>query len=590
MQIPHYSSESDSVDTDSTKQSRQRLTKSWKWISTFKSTLEADNFVKNEETWSKFYKNNNEEGIKQYYRCNKTKYRGKQCSASMFLLYESTCSTIKMFKNEQEHDHEKTNNLCTIGINDITKEIIKSCFEDRRKPKYIMEYLATKKISLPSMSQLKNYLTLLRKQKFGSPQISIGELERFLLENSTIPDIEDVPFIVAYEINDVDEIDFRFFISTKRLLTHVASSKIIHADATYKLTWQGFPILIVGTTDRDRKFHHFGIVVTTNEKTQDFAFMFKTLKDWVKKDGADLQPELLIADASQAIRNGFHRVFGTQSISIMCWAHMRKNVTKKVEKYCHKNLVPEIFTDLDQLQLSNSEHIFLKASNLFIDKWSHQDAFIKYFKEEWLEKNQNWYEGAAKSAPSTNNALEASNRVIKDEHTLRERIPLNQFKILAMEMIQKWSLAYAYKLKAISKCPTITLETWIAAYNWVKENKNGTCQEDEMFTYYKVPSGKNASLSNILDTEEWLTFEDFKMNAFSNWTIQLPKNCVEENWIYYGTCNCPKFMKKMQCKHLVGMAIRLKYVKPPIEAKSTTIGLKKKRGRPKKIGKAYIFD
>lgn len=39
----------------------------------------------------------------------------------------------------------------------------------------------------------------------------------------------------------------------------------------------------------------------------------------------------------------------------------------------------------------------------------------------------NWYEGAAIYTPSTKNALESHNAVIKRSITMRKRLPLNQF-------------------------------------------------------------------------------------------------------------------------------------------------------------------
>lgn len=42
-------------------------------------------------------------------------------------------------------------------------------------------------------------------------------------------------------------------------------------------------------------------------------------------------------------------------------------------------------------------------------------------------KNLNWYEGAKQLTPSTNNSLEATNRVIKDQFTLRERLSIREF-------------------------------------------------------------------------------------------------------------------------------------------------------------------
>ena len=44
------------------------------------------------------------------------------------------------------------------------------------------------------------------------------------------------------------------------------------------------------------------------------------------------------------------------------------------------------------------------------------------------------------------------------------------------------------------------------------------------------------------------------------------------------------------CKHIIGLAIRLKSAKPPPAAKDVPIGEKRKRGRPKQAKKALIID
>jgi hypothetical protein len=107
------------------------------------------------------------------------------------------------------------------------------------------------------------------------------------------------------------------------LLTLARNVKHIHADATYKLVWQGFPVLVVGTTDRNRQFHCFGIAVCANERTEDFEFLFSSLKKGVNKTlDEDISPQILICDASESIHNGFKKTFGESSTVIMCWAHM----------------------------------------------------------------------------------------------------------------------------------------------------------------------------------------------------------------------------------------------------------------------------
>ena len=44
------------------------------------------------------------------------------------------------------------------------------------------------------------------------------------------------------------------------------------------------------------------------------------------------------------------------------------------------------------------------------------------------------------------------------------------------------------------------------------------------------------------------------------------------------------------CKHVIGLAIRLKLAKPPAAAKDVPIGQKRRRGRPSKDTKALIVD
>ncbi|CAF4446237.1 unnamed protein product, partial [Rotaria socialis] len=103
----------------------------------------------------------------------------------------------------------------------------------------------------------------------------------------------------------------------------------------------------------------------------------------------------------------------------------------------------DLVNDVESLQLAQDERIFIKASNLFVKKWSKKEPnFIEYFQNEWLTTHNAWYEGVGHFTPSTNNALEATNNVIKKENTLRERLPLSRFKVLAFEIVEKWSKCY----------------------------------------------------------------------------------------------------------------------------------------------------
>ncbi|CAF4998062.1 unnamed protein product [Rotaria sp. Silwood1] len=57
-----------------------------------------------------------------------------------------------------------------------------------------------------------------------------------------------------------------------------------------------------------------------------------------------------------------------------------------------------------------------------------------------------------------------------------------------------------------------------------------------------------------------------------------------------GVYNCPAFFKKFICKHVVCMAFRLNYCKPPPTAKNVKIREKRRRGRPTKSKKALLIQ
>lgn len=97
------------------------------------------------------------------------------------------------------------------------------------------------------------------------------QLCEFLESKATIPNDPDQAFVLQYETcnmyeqddnnehdDDNDENWFRFFISTKRLLENAIKSDFLQADRTYKIFYYGYPLLVVGTSDKSKKFHLIG--------------------------------------------------------------------------------------------------------------------------------------------------------------------------------------------------------------------------------------------------------------------------------------------------------------------------------------------
>jgi len=558
-----------------------------------------------ENQWSYHYTNTTAAGKKKFFRCNKVKARGKQCDAGIYLLFNSTNDKVVLFRATSDHTHDSTQEKPSRIPNEV-KTVIQELYELKLKPKAIIEVLHERGITPPNISQLNNFLRTIKNTKLDPTSISLGEIEQWCLESSqSIPESIDTPFAASYQIiydddnenddvdgDDVNENKFRFFITTKRLLQIASRSKRIHADATYKLLWQGFPVLIVGTTDLDRHFHAFGMSVCSNETTHDFRFLFRGLQEGIQKlNLEEINPEFLIADGADAIRNAFRDVFGEKPM-IMCWAHMRRKVMKKIESMVNKSEQEDLINDIESLQLAQNERIFLKASNLFVKKWvKRQPSFIEYFQNEWLTTHNEWYEGVGHFTPSTNNGLEATNNVIKKENTLRERLPLSRFKVLAFEIVEKWSKCYERGLKQYNYKQTISLELWTSGYQWVKSNKSILSNECDNFVQYYIPAGDGTEITNVdidvMKKMKWYSFDQYKNKAFNIWCVTLPTDKLK--WLD-GVCNCPAFFKKFMCKHVVGMTIQLNYCKPPPAAKNVPNGENRRCGRPSKSKKALLVQ
>lgn len=225
--------------------------------------------------------------------------------------------------------------------------------------------------------------------------------------------------------------------------------------------------------------------------------------------------------------------------------------------------------DLDKLQLACSASAFDSASKLFTEKWENvSKEFVQYFNDEWLVKNLNWYEGFAKHTLSTNNALEATNRVIKDEQTFRERLDLSHFRVVLFDMIRQWSLEYENNLNAVNfNKPDIHLKWWTAGYQWARSDIRSTSTGRGHYITYTIHSDNTEN--SIENSKDWTSFSDYKTSLNTAHTTF--KNPVTaENW-QNGSCDCGNFFKNYVCEHLIGIALRLKYVFAPVEAKNVPI-------------------
>jgi hypothetical protein len=208
------------------------------------------------------------EGVKDFYKC-KASY---ECKRKMYILYHDTDQKVSVWVDNNEHMHESTKK--SIGINDITKKQIDILYkssvntasrikialrerEEEFKPKKfdndpsVPNELYVPGLIVPSILQINNYLSNnLKVRENGKSNFSYGDLVEWIAKNDKIPDSIHEPFVIAHQIEINDKIPkastIKLSISTKYLLSLAKKTNHICTDATYKLIWHGFPVLLTG--------------------------------------------------------------------------------------------------------------------------------------------------------------------------------------------------------------------------------------------------------------------------------------------------------------------------------------------------------
>ena len=382
-----------------------------------------------------------------------------------------------------------------------------------------------------------------------------------------------------------------------RNATHICT------DPTYKLVWQGYPVFMIGTTDRGCHYHPFGLAVCTEERKDDFNFVFSALK----RLRPSFTPGIVLADAAEAITNGFAEVYGPPTKRIICWVHVQRNIKKRLTKLGLSKQIPKIDADFQLVQQSMNPRVFSVAANLFVEKWQGQsapmDEFLAYFKSQWVDSNQNgWYEGYAPGCPSQNNALESTNRYLKDEHSFRMRMPIGHFIIWTQNVIKEWAIKRNPNRVHIDKklwqsSPSIELNDYDRTRHWLLRKKDIQEITSNSVTLRITPGAKETHLSKseakswircVSRCESWETFEQYTEAKSRCYSM-----CIDQDdWRNNSSCTCPYFFKKYMCKHVIGLANRLKLDDSDIPeiCQQVPLGQKRKRGAPKKATAALIID
>jgi hypothetical protein len=225
--------------------------KSYLFEACFHSKDDAIDFIDNEDVWSKADKRETKHGVKRFYKCKFRK--SSNCYASLCLLYHATDSNVTLSRSIVQHnDHKEPSR----GIPEAIKQQIKALYEQKiTQPKSIQESLEKSfPKTFPDIIQIYNFLAEYRKELYGEHEFDIGQLrkwcDKYSINETNTTEDDEIIVQSSISIESEDNAKFYVFVSTKRLLENCRKTEHICADATYKLTYEGFPVLLCGTTDK----------------------------------------------------------------------------------------------------------------------------------------------------------------------------------------------------------------------------------------------------------------------------------------------------------------------------------------------------
>lgn len=493
----------DYLDDDIDSRRKQYKKHKWSFDSVWSSLEEATKYL-NQKEFVK-YKLNDKliKGIKIHFRCKLVpKEKKVWCSRQYEIFCPNDSTEVIVKNNSMEHDHEKVDNMKKLSSSMIN--FLTGLFE-KKTTDYdsILFHIAAARSEKnmftnecdPSKTQVAYRLKKFR-GKEAETMISLGDLMQWCNENSHFPEDQNSAFVLSSKCSALrEERNFQFVVSTPYLINTFKSVEKICIDSTSELNWHGFPVTILGIVDRAKKFHPIAYACTTNEKENDYAFVFEAVKAAAQiYFSFDFKPSILIADGADAIRNAFYKSFESAKLDVMCFAHVLRNIRKR--KFVSQNNRSLIIEDIRKIQLAADKQTFKMMANKFCLKWSLVEAdFIAYFKKQWLGRHCNWYEGAALYTPSTNNAQEGYNGAIKKKVTLRRRLPMKEFLGSMKQMASDRSSQLFNKVRMVATEPIITKKAMQSAalleQNSFRAFKAKKVEENNTETYI-VPSSKCA--------------------------------------------------------------------------------------------------
>lgn len=95
-----------------------------------------------QESWGQWNRSDSREGEQLFFRCNIVKFRGDQCTARVFLLFDAVSPKVLLYRSDAEYSCESIETKSGAALTDEVKTTIEQCVDTRMKNCAIIDRLA----------------------------------------------------------------------------------------------------------------------------------------------------------------------------------------------------------------------------------------------------------------------------------------------------------------------------------------------------------------------------------------------------------------------------------------------------------------
>jgi hypothetical protein len=258
-----------------------------------------------------------------------------------------------------------------------------------------------------------------------------------------------------------------------------------------------------------------------------------------------------------------------------------------------------ILHDITALSGADSPVQSDRVRTLFFQKWEVHEVeavrtLIAHFKRVWCNvRVGNWTHGHIANYVNCTNGLEATNKVLKDEVTKRQLMPILNFLL----KMQSWLGEQSERrdetnpnYMKFATSHTFTTADYTEAHAWRMDNRKQIRCIQELDVYVALSVEVQGHLTperavtqlNIFNDSSWNSFDEYSKMLYNVFILRVD-NTRPEGY----KCSCMVNCKTFTCCHSLGVAMYRGTMNPPENLGIFLLGRKRKRGRRPQAAPAW---